>query len=211
MRKTTVLLSLVLIFLAAQSWASPDKSQWRRMTLLGTNQQHYYAYVVERENPGSYYEYTVRSQIEKYHIKTNRLITATIIRETSYSLPDPEKPKWTQVDKTLPSVDLGAYLKQENIDASFPETWKRDMGIAYTKGGLYLQRGTKKVLLRQLGASRLVEDEETRLASLFVNQGYAFLVVQQGHLNMDTDSVQKILPVAVKVYKKAVHDLFKDK
>ena len=85
------------------------------------------------------------------------------------------------------------------------------MGVAYVEGGLYLTRGKKRVLLRKLGASRLVEDDDTRIAAIFIGEDYAFIVVQQGELYMDMDYVQKVLPVSLKVYNTAVNKLYDDK
>ena len=211
MRTAVFVLALAVLSAAPQARATPDSSQWRRMTLLGVSDVHYFAYVVEKENPGSYYDYTVRVVIEKYHTKTNRQISRAVVRETAYHLPDPEKRTWTHQDKKHPPLELGAYFVRENIHALFPENWKRDMGVAYVQGGLYLTRGKKSVLLRKLGASRLVEDDDTRIAAIFIGEGYAFIVVQQGELYLDMDYVQKILPVSLKVYNKVVNELFDDK
>jgi len=85
------------------------------------------------------------------------------------------------------------------------------MGVAYVEGGLYLTHDKKRVLLRKLGASRLVEDDDTRIAAIFIGEGYAFIVVQQGELYLDMNYVQKVLPVSLKVYNKVVNELFDDK
>ncbi len=107
-------------------------------------------------------------------------MSRAVVRETAYRLPDPEKRTWTHQDKKHPPLDLGAYLVRENIHALFPENWRRGMGVAYVEGGLYLTRGQKQVLLRELGASRLAENDDTRIAAIFIDKGYAFIIVQQG-------------------------------
>jgi hypothetical protein len=84
MKRTTLLICFVSLLFSLPAWATPEESVWRRMTLLGINNQHYFAYVVERKNPGSYYDYTDRVLVEKYHIKTNRLTETLLVRETAY-------------------------------------------------------------------------------------------------------------------------------
>ena len=208
MRVAAFILALALYTLAPPLWASPDASRWQRMTLLGTNEAHYFAYVAERENPGSYYDYTTRVVIEKYHSKTNRRISRNIIQETAYHLADPESGNWTQQDKKQPPFDLSAYYMQQKIYALFPESCRQGMGVAYNKGGLYVTRGKQRLLLRKLGASRLIENENMRIADVFIGADYAFIVVQQGKLYEDMDYIQKVLPVSLKIYRQRVKQLF---
>ena len=201
---------IILSLLAATSSlvsATPDAALWQSMTLLGVNPTHYFVYVAEQEHPGSYYDYTTRVVIEKYHTQTNRRIARIVVRESLHHLPDPEAGKWNQQDKKQSPLNLGAYLVQENIHSLYPQPHVQGLGVAYMQGALYLTHGDKHARLRQLGDSRLLEDTPLQLAAIYIDHGHALIIVQQGQLNMDMDYVQKLLPVPLTTYQAALKQL----
>lgn len=210
MKKTLIALAAALL-MVSPVWASPDSSLWRQVEMLGVDGQHYFIRVKERVNPGTYYDYTIREVIEKYHISTNRRIGRIVVRETVYHRPVLAGGEWTHKDKPHPAVNVSEYLTKNKVRPLSPVSVRPKLGAAFIKRDLYLTRGKHKAFLRKTGVSRLVDDYEpgdTRLTAIYIAKDYVLIIVQQGTDVIDADYIQKVLPVSLRLYHKARDSLY---
>lgn len=214
MRRSGRMLAFAMMFLSTTVFASPDPALWRRMVLLGANDSHYYAYVIENHYPGSYYSYSSRVAIEKYHIGTNRRVARIELMETDFRLPDSGQGVWARKHKQITGLNLGEYLAKEDVRHVMSRQPRPGMGVAYDNDGLYLAHAKKRLLLRKLGASKLVPDYrpgDTRLVAVYQAAGYVFIVIEQGLGTLDIDFIQKILPVKAARYRAVISKLYPPK
>lgn len=202
-RKSGYLIAICFCLVPFQIQATPDASVWQGMNLLGANDQHYYVITSERTLPGSYYSYRERMTLEKYHTRLNRKVSETILSDIQYTMDDPESGKWHAKSLTSTTFDLAGYIAREKIVPVYRESLNPDLQIDYKPDGLYMVRKGKSLLLRPLGKSRLVPEDELTVTGVFYVPGHVLLEVSQGEQMIDQDYTQKLLPISLSVFQKA--------
>jgi hypothetical protein len=79
-----LLLLLVLIGHSGPAWASPTAATWRREILLGTNAEHYFVWVAEWGQPGSYFGASASVMMEKRRLWDSEVVEDTLVYSMRY-------------------------------------------------------------------------------------------------------------------------------
>lgn len=64
--------------------ATPNAAAWVRETLIGANAEHYFSYIFERHQPGSYYAFTDVFRLCTFSLRDGSLVEDTTLCRTAY-------------------------------------------------------------------------------------------------------------------------------
>ena len=204
-----VTMTLWILGYSTSVWATPDASTWKRELLIGANDTHFYSYVIERENPSSYFEYTETLLLAKYAITTGQLAEKITIRKTLH-LDKEGNNNWTTEEQLTTPFDLNHFLTENHVSYAFPNNIG-DAQIVVKTEGFFLQDEKSQVVL--LPKSKVVPqapwfDQYTKIVSLYeINNNYYLLIEQRdefGEISLDDmDFQQTIIIITGEAYKKA--------
>lgn len=134
----TEVMCLLALVCTVQVWATPGSSTWKRQVLVGCNYSHFYSYLIERNQPGSYYEYFDTLSLAQYAITTGELVKQTVIRKTHYIDPYAEE-NWMAEEQQQTPFDLNKYLFENQIEYAFPIAMS-DTNIVFEQDGFFFTR-----------------------------------------------------------------------
>ncbi|RKZ83868.1 MAG: hypothetical protein DRR19_18510 [Candidatus Parabeggiatoa sp. nov. 1] len=205
----TRVVSLCVLVCTIQVWATPGSATWKREILMGCNDTHFYSYVIEMHQPGSYYEETYILSLAKYTIATGELVDKTIIRKTRHTDTDTEG-HWIAEEQQNTGFNLTKYLIDNQIDYAFPADMS-EANIVVGKDGFFLQgEKAKAILLSKPQIVSLVPwfRQDTKIAALFMANRNYFVLLEAGAYNTaDGNFSQAIIVINHAKYQKARHSL----
>lgn len=186
---------------------TPNPSTWTRELLLGASDEVYVAYVLERKNPGSYYEFTERHYLSTFNVADGSVVEQHLLRETLHR-DTTTLGEWARVDTVHETIDAGQYLADRNAGLAFSDNTGT---VEVSTDGVFLRLGDrrerlvpadelKRVLADPPGPVRLVEQYTAPFS------GYRFLSISSGY-GGDQDAATRILPVPEAEYMRVLSKL----
>lgn len=208
LRSIHILMPAALVLLACMPLArTPNPSTWTREVLLGANDEVYVSYILERKNPGSYYEFTEKHYLSTFNVADGSVVEQLLLRETFHrdttTLGD-----WVRMDTVRETIDVDQYLADRNVGVAFPDNAGT---VEVSVNGVFLWLGDrreqlvsaddlKKVLADPAGPVRFVEQYTAPFS------GYRFLSISSGY-GGDQDAATRILPVPEAEYMRVMSKL----
>jgi len=208
MKKLMQVMCLFAVVCTVQVWATPDSSTWRREVLVGCNDSHFYSYLIEQRNPGSYYKYIETLSLAQYAITTGKLVEQTVIRKTHHLDFDAEG-NWMAEEQQQTPFDLNKYLVDNQIDYAFPIAMS-DTNIVFEQDGFFLPgKKAKALLLSKSQIESLVPwfSQATKIAALYKADNNYFVLLEAGYHYMDMDFLQAVVVISHHTYQKALDSL----
>jgi hypothetical protein len=136
--------------------ATPEAANWRRQTLIGETQTHFFRYVAVSTHPGSYYGYTETLHLEKVRKSDHRIVESFKLRDVSYSQ-DMNSKVWSEVSEPLDPFDVAGFLQSNKVRLTFSDDLFEDRTFAIDSAGVWevfedgrVQMATRKELERQI-------------------------------------------------------------
>lgn len=204
MKKICFFLNLLLLMLTivATSKATPTKAIWKREIFIGYNNDSYFSYLIERNQPGSYYGFSDYVFLCKYTIKEEEVIVEKIlIRKTVHSDTTCEG-TWAHIEEIKEPPNVENYLIQNHLFWVFPSDYLDAYKLILHKDGLFVERNKKKELLMDSNnlekyAKRYKEmvDGNSKVVSYHRGAKYFYFVIQYGSECYDSDFYQSIVVV----------------
>ncbi|MFM9964205.1 MAG: hypothetical protein ACKV2Q_23620 [Planctomycetaceae bacterium] len=187
------MLALVLCLIglmASDALATPTRHTWVRATPLGVSETSYFYLLMERRNPGSYYNYTETLLLVRRDIRNGRLQERIQLRETEFSADADDV--WSQTERPTAGIDLGKYLSQHSVQTAFPIHLSADWKVEKNQL-VMVAKGKSKVLVgKEVMAQPLAElvpefgeptgDHEFQIGAAFESHGLKGLKTPPGTL-----------------------------
>jgi hypothetical protein len=158
MRRIELVIAAVfgILLPAAQSHATPETQSWHRERLLGANEKEFFFLKIERDNPGSYYEYTDRVKICRAPHANPAAVEEVLIREIRY-VDSSATGRWIGKELSHKSFDLTSFLLENHIQMAFQAFGRPTLVV--DSAGVFVQEGTfrAQVLSRSEFLSQMPE------------------------------------------------------
>lgn len=215
MKKKMILFLLLMgfcFFLAG----TPYSAVWNRVIFWGSNSTHYYYYLIERIQSGSYYSYTdsiyLCEKPKSCHLKEKKILLKKIHYFDKDTLGN-----WDFRTDTMRSINVDDYLAKKNAFYSFQHFYDLQM----QKDGIYMiyEKSRKRVLdLNELkkcvnweifwellneknqgGFPRIINIYADNAILKKMNKNheeYCYLLVQYGAGTYDSNFFQSIIPIS---------------
>lgn len=132
------------LLLIEQSQATPEKRSWHREKLLGANEKEFYYLRTERDNPGSYYEYTDRFKICRAPRENPAVVEEILIREVHY-IDTSALGHWVAEEKNHRDFDLTSYLLENHVVMPLPTL--RPPSLDIDTAGVFLHDANVRALV----------------------------------------------------------------
>ena len=193
----------MVFLLSAIAQATPGKATWTRVIFVGANATHYCTYLIVRDQPGSYYEYTDRVYLCQYALKDNGLVDKQLVRETVYR-DTTTNGDWRKQDKLPDPVNAERYLIENKMYFLFPSDDLDDYKPSINWRGIFLTKDRKARLLlsgesiTQMAPGFTMELEgygHSKILNYYRGSGYYFFHIQYGEAAYDGPFDQAIILV----------------
>jgi hypothetical protein len=125
--------------------ATPSAAIWQRESLIGSNDKYFYTFLLERNNPATYFEYTETFSLAQYEIASRKLVNTTVIRKTRH-VDEQADGNWVKTEQQTKAFDLNQFLTKANLNYAFPAD-SGDTQWLMQADGIYLQGDKGKVIL----------------------------------------------------------------
>jgi len=189
-------------------YATPSAATWQRESLIGCNEKYFYTFIMERNNPASYYEYTEIFSLAQYEIANSQLVNKTVIRKTRHADKQADG-HWVKEEQQTNAFDLNQFLSKDNLVYIFPADMSETQWLVEADG-IYLQGDKGKVILvpkSDLATKVPWFNAYSRIAGLYeINNNYYVLLEQGNELggrSLENDFQQTIMVVAGDNYNKS--------
>lgn len=171
--------------------ATPTRHTHVRALPLGVSAKSYFYLLMERRNPGSYYDHTETLLLVRRDIFNGRLQERIKLRETRFFDSDANE-NWRKEELPTAGIDLGKYLRKHGVQMVFPTSTPQDWKVEKNQL-VRTEKGKTQVLVREdvmvqpmndlvpeFGAS--TGDHEFRIGTSFEGHSLAGLKVPEGLL-----------------------------
>lgn len=196
-----------LIFITI-THATPSAATWQRESLIGCNEKYFYTFILERNNPASYFEYTETFSLAQYEIAGGKLTNKTVIRKTRH-VDKQADGHWVTEEQQTNAFDLNQFLSKDNLVYIFPAARSETQWLVQAEG-IYLQGDKGKAILvpkSNLATTVPWFNAYSRIAGLYeLNNNYYVLLEQGDELgsrSLDNDFQQTIIVVTGDNYHKS--------
>jgi hypothetical protein len=192
-----------ILFLSTSAPGTPGKATWTRVIFLGANETHYCTEFIEREQPGSYYDYTDRTYLCKYALKDNALVEKHLLRVTVYR-DTTTFGNWRHRDTLRTPLNVEKYLVENDIPYVFPSDQLEDCKLILNWRGLFLKIGWKTTRLVSSTDFEKIAPGMTmdslgyghpKVINYYKAFSHYFFLIQYGEANYDGSFEQAIIPV----------------
>ncbi len=208
-RLLAILLCLTSL-MVPEAQATPTRHTWVRATPLGVSETSYFYLLMERRNPGSYYEYTETLLLVRRAISNGRLQERIKLRETEFSADADDV--WSQTERPTSGIDLGKTLRKYGVQMVVPISTPTDWKVEKNQL-VRIEKGKTKVLVREdVMAQPLAElvpefgestggDHEFRISAAFESHSLKGLkppsgmlvIIESGTAEYESDFCQHVV------------------
>lgn len=190
---------LIAAFMPVGLSATMDPAQWRRVMLVGVDQDSYYTFEVNRSQPGSYYVINKSVNFLIYDRRSGTLKKTIPIRKETLER-DPEKDDWNLKKEALKSADIARYYKSTAFRWLFPEDDFVIPELAVEESGMTLFSHGKSRLVKYKVAPKLLfsmdyQGDAAKVISVYMDGENIYIHAQRGSAADDTNFIQEILLV----------------
>ena len=204
-RLVTLISALLFITI---THATPSATTWQRESLIGCNEKYFYTFILERNNPASYFEYTETFSLAQYEIASRKLVNKTVIRKTRH-IDKQADGHWVKEEQQTNVFDLNQFLSKDNLVYIFPADMSETQWFVQADG-IYLQGDKGRVILvpkSDLTTTVPWFNAYSKIAGLYeINNNYYVLLEQGdefGGRSLDNDFQQTIIVVTGDSYHKS--------
>jgi hypothetical protein len=113
-------LAALLALAPSSASATPEAATWHRASLIGENAEHYFRWMAERSQPGSYYTYTETLRFQKVRKSDLAVVEDVLVREVVFSQ-HPDTMVWVATEESPPAFDLGGRLGRDGVQMTFED------------------------------------------------------------------------------------------
>lgn len=199
MSKIRIFVSILfLIFINATiSQATPAKAIWKREIFISYNNTHYYSYLIERNQPGSYYHYTDSGFLCKYLIKNGETEKKILLRRI-YHADTTAEGTWMHYEEVKEPLNIEKYLIKNKVFYAFPSDMSDGYKIIINKNGMFLEQNKKKALLMDLkNLEKYMKwvDKNAKVITYYESKTHFYFIVQYGLGCYDSNFYQSIVVI----------------
>ena len=182
-----LLLLAEMVLIAPNSHASPTESIVIREIFIGSNDAHYYYYLIKTHNPGSYYNSSDSVFLCKNEIASGQMKMQLLLRTVVFES-DPVDNNWTRTHTMFCDISVEVFLMNERVYYSFQSDLQVDYVFGFYEGALYLGKDNKRALLQdsiEIGKHMIkplyFDLPPVRIQDVFEQGGaFIFLLLQYG-------------------------------
>jgi hypothetical protein len=195
-----LLLLMGALLVTTAIYATPSAVIWQRESLIGSNAKYFYTFILERNNPATYFEYTETFSLAQYEIANSKLVNTTVIRKTHY-VDKQADGNWVKEEQLTNAFDLNQFLSKANLGYAFPADISETQWLVQADG-IYLQGDKGKAILvpkAELAAKVAWFNAYSRIAGLYEINNYYYVLLESGDelggRSLENDFQQTIIVV----------------
>lgn len=215
------LLPFLILLFAASAYATPSKAKWVRQIYLGADNDYFYALRIERDYPGSHYQWRQSDYLTSSTLENDNIVTRkTLLRTVEHRVKDIDarEMQWERIDHAAPGTpDVQQFMLERGIDYDFPRHTLYDRispidGFVISGDGLMLVKEDARTILLPMDELKKKLEQPTfgyyegaiHAGPHFIFQDYYLIQIQYGMPSGEIDFIESFVAIPKEAVEEAL-------